>query len=153
MLAFRRILAHISTRYPMISSSWTQWVKNNNKPYYSQELKRALAWPCSHYSNHPWSFFIFLGNHVALNVLASLIYFYFIYTFFFINLKVLCVNAMEGNAQVLDEELNLLWPIFLGMVFHMLLVFHINLINSKYCIQHTDYSKRISQNHVMIIWD
>ena len=60
---------------------------------------------------------------------------------------------MEGNAQVLDEELNLLWPIFLGMVFHMLLAFKINLIKSKCCIQHIDYSKRKSQDHVMTIWD
>ena len=57
VLAFRRILAHISTGYPCISSSWTQWVKNNNRPNYIQELKRVLAWPSSHYSNYPWSFF------------------------------------------------------------------------------------------------
>ena len=44
---------------------------------------------------------------------------------------------MKGNAQVLDEELNLLWLGFLGMVFYMLLAFHINLINSKCYIQHT----------------
>ena len=87
VLAFRWTLAHISARYPCISFAWTQWVKNNNRPNYSQELKRALAWPCCHYSNHPWSFFVFLGNHVALNVLASLIYFYFIYTFFFYKFK------------------------------------------------------------------
>ena len=30
-----------------------------------------------------------------------------------------------------------LWPSFLGIVFHMLLAFHINLINSKCCIHHT----------------
>ena len=68
---------------------------------------------------------------------ASLIYFYFIYTlFYFINLKDICVYVMWGNAQVLDEELNLLWPGFLGMVFYMLLAFHINLSNSKCCTQH-----------------
>nr|CAN77216.1 hypothetical protein VITISV_004402 [Vitis vinifera] len=35
----------------------------------------------------------------------------------------------HGNAQVLHEELNLLWPDFLGMVFYMLLAFHLILIN------------------------
>ena len=30
-----------------------------------------------------------------------------------------------------------LWPGFLGMIFHMLLAFHINLINSNCCIHHT----------------
>ena len=91
VLAFRWNLAHISARYPCISSAWTQWVKNNNRPNYCEELKRALAWPCSNYSNLPWSFFVFMGNHVAHDVLTSLIYFYFIYTFFFINLKEKCV--------------------------------------------------------------
>ena len=28
VLAFKRTLVHISERYPCISSSWTQWVKN-----------------------------------------------------------------------------------------------------------------------------
>ena len=87
VLAFRRILAHISTRYPCISSSWTQWVKNNNKPNYSQELKRVLAWPSYHYTNYPWSFFVFMGNLVAHDVLASLIHFYFIYKLFFYKSK------------------------------------------------------------------
>ena len=65
-----------------------------------------------------------MWNLVVQDVVASLIYFFFIYTiFFFINLKVLCVNVIDRNAQVLDEELNLLWPGFLGMVFHMLLAF------------------------------
>ena len=95
MLAFTRASSYISTRYPRISFSWTQWVKNNNRPNYSQELKRVLAWPSSHYSNHPWSFFVFMGNHVAHDVLASLINFYFIYTLFFlINLKDICVYVM-----------------------------------------------------------
>ena len=57
--------------------------------------------------------------------------------FFFINLKDVCVNVVYGNAQVLNEELNLLWLGFLGMVFDMLLAFHINLIKSKCYIQHT----------------
>ena len=30
-------------RYQCISSSWSQWVKNNNRPNYSQQLKRVLA--------------------------------------------------------------------------------------------------------------
>ena len=48
------------------------------------------------------------------------------------------LNLMYGIAEVLDEELNLLGLGFLGMVFYMLLAFHINLINSKCYIQHTD---------------
>ena len=79
---FRRTLTNISARYPCISFSWTQWVKNNNRPYYSQKLKRVLAWPSSHYSNYPWSVFFFMLNLVAEDVVASLIYFFFIYTFF-----------------------------------------------------------------------
>ena len=43
MFTFRRTLAYISTRYPCISSSWTQWVKNNNKPNYSQMFKALLS--------------------------------------------------------------------------------------------------------------
>ena len=82
-LAFRRTLANIYARYPCISFSWTEWVKNNNKPNYSQEMKRVLGWPSCHYSNYPWSFFVFMGNLVVDDVMASLIYFRFIYTFFF----------------------------------------------------------------------
>ena len=94
--------------------------------------------PSSHYSNYPWLFFVFMGNLVAYDAMVSLINFYLIYILFsFINIKDICVYVMLGNAQVLDEELNLLWPGFLGMVFHKLLAFHINLINSKCCIQHT----------------
>ena len=71
-----------------------------------------------------------MWNLVDQDVVASLIYFFFIYTFFFINVKVLYVNAMERNALALDEELNLLWYGFLGMLFYMLLAFHINLIDT-----------------------
>ena len=79
-----------------------------------------------------------MGNLVAYDAMVSLSNFYLIFILFsFINIKDICVYVMLGNAQVLDEELNLLWPGFLGMVFHMLLAFHINLINSKYCIQYT----------------
>ena len=84
VLAFRRTLEHIYAGYLCISSSWTQWVKNNNRPNYSQELKRVLAWPSSHYSNYPWSFFVFMGNLVAHVVMASLIYFCFSYTLLFL---------------------------------------------------------------------
>ena len=94
VLAFRRTLAYISIGYPCTGSSWTQWVKNNNRPNYSQELKRVLAWPSSRYSNYPWSLFFFMGNLVARDVVASLFYFCFIYTFFLINLKYVCVNVM-----------------------------------------------------------
>ena len=94
VLTFRRTLAHIFSRYSCISTSWTQWVKNNNRPNHSQEFKRVLAWPSSHYSNYPWSFFIFMRNLIAHDVVASLIYFCFIYTFFLINRKDVCVNVM-----------------------------------------------------------
>ena len=57
--------------------------------------------------------------------------------FLFINLKDVCVNVMYGNAQGLDEELNLLWLGFLGMIFYIIVAFHINLINSKCYIRHT----------------
>ena len=82
VLAIRRTLANIFTGYPCISFSWIQWGKNNKWPYYSQELKKVLARPSSQYSNYPWSFFVFMRNLVALDVVASLIYFCFIYTFF-----------------------------------------------------------------------
>ena len=95
VFTFRRTLENISAGYPCIKFSWTQWVKNNNIPYYSQELKRVLTWPSSHYSNYPWSFFVFMGNLVTDDVVASLIYFCFIYAlFFFINLKDICVYVM-----------------------------------------------------------
>ena len=89
LLAFRSIFAHISVGYPCISSSWTQWVKNNNRPNYSEELNRVLAWPSSHYSNYPWSFFFFMGNLVAHDAVTNLIYLCFIYAlfFFYINIK------------------------------------------------------------------
>ena len=64
------------------------------------------------------------------------LFMFYLYIIFFINLKDACVNVMYGNAQVLDEELNLLWLGFLGMLFYILLEFHINLINCKSCIQH-----------------
>ena len=83
----------------------------------------------------------------------NLFLFYLYIIFFYINLKVLCDNVMEGNTKVLDEKLNLLWPGLLKMLLHMLLAFHINSINSKCYIQHTYYSRWKSQDHVMIIWD
>ena len=94
VLAFRRALSHISARYPCISSSRTQWVKNKNKQNYSQEMKRVSAWLSCHYLNYPWSVFFFMLNLVAEDVVASLIYFFFIYTFFFIKLKDICVYVM-----------------------------------------------------------
>ena len=95
MLTFRRTLVHISARYPCISSSWTQWVKNNNRQNYSQELNKVLAWLSSHYSNYPWSFFVIMRNLVSHDAVSSLIYFYSIYTlFYFINLKYICVYVM-----------------------------------------------------------
>ena len=94
--------------------------------------------PSAHDSNYALSFFVFMGNLVAHDVVGSLIYFCFVYTFFlFINLKDICVYVMYGNAQVLDEKLNLLLLGFFGLVFHMVLSFHINLINRKCCVPHT----------------
>ena len=94
VLDFKRTLANISAGYPCISFSWTQWVKNNNIPYYRQELKRVLAWPSSHYSNYPWSFFVFMRNLVDDDVVASLIYFSFINTLlllFFKSKRYMCL--------------------------------------------------------------
>ena len=85
-------------------------------------------------------FYSFMANPVVHDVMENLIYFWFIYTlfcFFFINLKDVWVNVVKENAQVLDEDLKLLWLCFLGMVFDMLLAFEINLIKSKCYIQHT----------------
>ena len=90
VLAFRRTLAHIFARYPCIRSSWTPWVKINNRPHYSQELKRVLAWKNSHYSNYPWSSFFFMGNLVAHDVKASLFYFLFFIHFFFKSKSFMC---------------------------------------------------------------
>ena len=87
LLAFRRTLANISAGYPCISFLWTQWVKNNNRPYYNQELKRVLAWPSSHYSKYPWSFFVFMQNLVGHDAVASLIYLCFICTLLFFMYK------------------------------------------------------------------
>ena len=84
VLPIRRTLANISVGYRCISFSWTQWVKNKNRPYYSQEMKRVLAWPSAHYSNYPWSIFVFMGNLVADDAMTSLICFYSIYTLIFL---------------------------------------------------------------------
>ena len=87
VMAFMRAFSHISPRYPRISFSWTQWVKNNNRPIYSLELKRVLARPSSHYSKYPWSFFFCMWNPVVEDVVASLIYFFFIYIYIFYKSK------------------------------------------------------------------
>ena len=138
VLAFRRTFAHISTRYPCISSLWTQWVKNNNRPNYSQELKRVLAWPSSNYSNDRWSFFFLHGESCSSWFHGNFNFFrIYLYIIFFINVKDVWVNVVYEKTQVLDEELNLLCLGFLGMVFDMLVAFHINLIKSKCYIQHT----------------
>ena len=94
VLAFRRTLTHIFYWYPCIRSAWTQWVKNNNRPIYSLELKRVVARPSSHYSNYPWSFIVFMGNLVAHDVMASLNYLFYLYIIIFINLKDICVYVM-----------------------------------------------------------
>ena len=93
VLAFRRTLAHISVGYPCISFSWTQWVKNNNRLYYNQKLKMVLAWPSSHYSNYPWSFF-FLWESCSWWCRGKFNLFLFYLYFFFINPKDICVYVM-----------------------------------------------------------
>ena len=87
-------LANISAGYPCINFSRTQWVKNNNRPYYSQELKRVLAWPSSHYSNYPWSFFFLHGESCSSWCRCNFNFFFIYPLFFFINLKDVCVNVM-----------------------------------------------------------
>ena len=91
VLAFRRTLVHISVRYPCISSSWTQLVKNNNRPNYSQKI----AWSNSHYSNYPWSFFVFMGNLIADDAVASLIYFFLFIHFFYKSKRYMCLCNVE----------------------------------------------------------
>ena len=84
------------------------------------------------------SFFVFMGNLVAHDVVARLNYFYFIYTLFFLyksNRYTCLCNVRKCSS--FRRRVRPLWPGFLGMVFHMLLVFHINFINNKCCIQHT----------------
>ena len=80
------------------------------------------------------------------------LFLFYSYFFFYKSIRYMFLCNVR-NIDVLDEELNLLWPGFLGMVFHMLLAFHINFINSKCCIQNTYYSRQKSQEHVTIIWD
>ncbi|KAL6318820.1 hypothetical protein AAG906_001293 [Vitis piasezkii] len=48
---YQKFLYACSLSRPCINTSWTQWVKYNNRPNYSQELKRALAWPSTPYSD------------------------------------------------------------------------------------------------------
>ena len=125
-------------RISMYQFSWTHWVKNNNRPNYSQELKRVLAWPSSHYSNYPWSFFVFMGNLVAHDVVASLIYFRFIYTLFFLykSKRYMCLcNVGKSSSFIRRVKPSFAW--FFWEVFHMVLSFHINLINKKCCIKDT----------------
>ena len=54
---------------------------------------------------------------------------------------------------MLDEELNLLWPGFLGMVFYILIAFHINLTNSKCCTQHTYANFFTSLLTFLTLWE
>ena len=90
--AFRRTLAHISTGYPCVSSSWTQWMKNNNIPNYSQELKKGFDMAKFLLFKLPLVIFCFHGNLVADDVVASLIYLCFIYTllFFYKSKRCMC---------------------------------------------------------------
>ena len=109
VLALRRTLAYIYARYPCISSAWTQWVKNNNRANYNQEYKRALAWPNTHYSNHPWSFFVFMENLVAHDVLTSLIYFYYIYIYYKSKRNMCLCNVRKGSSLRRSVKPSLAW--------------------------------------------
>ena len=136
VFTFRRTLGNISTWYPYISFSWTQWVKNNNRPNYSQELKRVLAWPSSHYSNYPLSFFFFMHNLLAHDVVATLIYFCFSYTLFFlINLKEVCVNVGKCSSFRRIVKPFLAWFSWDGILYATSI--SQNLIKKKCYIQHT----------------
>ena len=137
VLALKRTLAHISARYPCTSSSWTQWEKNNNRPNQSQELRRILAWPSSYYSNYPCSFFVFMGNLVSHDVLASLIYFYFIYTLFLLYKfkRYMCVRIVRKCSSLRRKVKPSLACFFWDCIPYVTT----NLINSKCCIQHTYY--------------
>ena len=56
-----------------------------------------------------------MGSLVVHDVMVILLSFLFIYALlFFVNLKDVCVNVVWGNAQVLDEELDLFGLVFLG---------------------------------------
>ena len=97
-------MANISARYPCINFSRTQWVKNNNRPNDSEELKMVLAWPSSHYSNYPWLFFCFHGKSCSswCHGKFNLFMFYLYIIIIFINLKDICVYVMWGNEWQLQ---------------------------------------------------
>ena len=115
-------------------------MKNNNKPNYSEEMKRVLARLSSHYSNYWLSFFVFMGNLVAHDVMASLIYFRFIYTLllllFYKSKRYMCLCNV-GKCSIFRRRVKPYFAWVFWEVFHMVLSFHINLINRKCCIQHT----------------
>ena len=112
-------------------------MNNNNKPNYSKELKRLLAWPSSHYSNYPWSFFFFMENLVAHDVVASLFYFYFIYTLFFYKSKwYMCLcNVRKCSSFRRRVKPSFAWFFWDGIPYGTIIF--INWINRKCCIQHT----------------
>ena len=118
-------MANISAGYPCISFSWTQWVKNNNRPNYSQEMKRVLAWLSSHYSNYHWSFFVFMGNLVAHDVVASLIYFCFIYElllFFYKPKRYMCLcNVGKCSSFRRRVKPSFAWFFWDGIPYHTII--------------------------------
>ena len=143
-------MAHISTRYPRISSSLTQWVKNNNRPNYSQEFKMVLAWPSSHYSNYHWSFFFFKWNLVAHDVMASLIYLFFIYTFFLYKSKRYMCLCIVRKCSSLRRRVK---PSLICFFWDGIPYATTNFIYSKCCIKYTYYCWLKLQYYVMTIWD
>ena len=96
VLAFRWTLAHISAWYPYISSSWTQWVKNNNRPNYSQELKKGVGMAKFSLFKLPLVIFFFHGESCSSwsRGKFNLFLFYLYIIFFYINLKDICVYVM-----------------------------------------------------------
>ena len=80
-------------------------------------MKKVLAWPSAHYSNYAWSFFVFMGNLVAHDVLGSLINFCFVYTFFlFINLKDMCLcNVGKCSSFKRKVKPSFAWFLWVGI--------------------------------------
>ena len=50
-------------------------------------IEKGFAWPSSHYSNYPWSFFVFMGNLLAHDVVASLNYLFYLHIIIFYKSK------------------------------------------------------------------
>ena len=65
------------------------------------------------------------------------LFLFYLYIFFIYKSNRYTCLCNVGKCSSFRRRVKPLWPGFLGMVFHILLVFHINFINSKCCIQYT----------------